>query len=257
MNRLDNELVSRNLVSSRSKAKSFILEGLIYCDGKKIKKPSFIINENTFIEIKGNIMPYVSRGGLKLEKAIDSFKLDFKDKIVLDIGSSTGGFTDCSLQKGASKVIAVDVGKDQMVNELRDNKRVKLYEQMDFRTIEKDKIEDSSIIVMDVSFISTKLLLERIKELENVKEIVCLIKPQFECGKEVADKYKGIILNKDEHIKVLNNVLKNFKEIDFYCNGLITSPIRGKDGNIEYLGYFTKEKIKNINVNDVAKKTFE
>lgn len=253
--RLDNELVSRNLISTRSKAKASILEGIVYCDNVKIKKPSFEVTEETIIEIRGNVMPFVSRGGLKLLEAIKSFNIDLNGKFMIDIGSSTGGFTDCALQNGIDKVVAIDVGKDQMVDIIKNNPKVSLYEKTDFRNIDLDIIKGADIATIDVSFISTKLIMPKLND-ANVSEIVCLIKPQFECGKEVADKYKGIILNKNEHIKVLNNVIGNFKEIKYHCHGLIKSPIRGGDGNVEYLGYFRREKNK-VNIDDVVNKVFK
>src|SRR5574344_527920 len=255
MGRLDNELVQRNIILTKSKDKYSILEGLIYCDNIKVMKPSYMVDNNTIIEVRGDIMPYVSRGGLKLEKAIKSFNISLNDKVMLDIGSSTGGFTDCALQNGIKKVIAIDFGTNQMVDVIKKDPKVELYEKTDFRTIDSNLIKECEICTIDVSFISTKLLMDKIDSID-LKEIICLIKPQFECGKEVADKYKGIILNKTEHIKVVENVINNFKKINYYCQGLITSPIRDGDGNIEYLGYFTKEH-NHVNIDDIVNKNFK
>jgi 23S rRNA (cytidine1920-2'-O)/16S rRNA (cytidine1409-2'-O)-methyltransferase len=236
--RLDTELVVRNLFDTRSKAKVAIESELIFCNGKLLNKPSQIVGNNDKIEVIGKVMPYVSRGGLKLEKAIRAFNIKFLDKVVLDIGSSTGGFSDCALQNGAKKVIAIDVGSMQMDKKLRDRKNMVLYEKTDFRTIDVAIAESAEIATIDVSFISVTKLISKVSEIKSLKEIVCLIKPQFEVGKEYADKFKGIIKSKKLHKEVIEKVLFCFKNIGFNCRGLTFSPIKGGSGNIEYLAYF-------------------
>ena len=239
--RLDVEIVNRGMFETRTKAKEAIKEGIIYCDNKKITKPSFEVNENTNMEIKGNVLPYVSRAGLKLEKALKVFKVNLKGKTMVDIGSSTGGFTDCALQNNIKKVIAIDVGTDQLDKKLRGNKKIELHEQTDFRNIDLNILKDVNIATIDVSFISVKLLTEKLSKMENLKEIICLIKPQFECGKEIADKYKGVITSSKIHEEVINKVKSYFQSINFTCQKITASPIKGGSGNKEFLGYFTKQ----------------
>ncbi len=237
--RLDNYLVENGLISSRSKAQMAIKNGSIYVDGKCIKKNSFNILDN-IVEIKGELLKYVSRAGYKLEKAITYFNLDLTNKVMMDIGSSTGGFSDCALKNNIGKIYAIDVGTNQMVDEIKNNEKVFLFENTDFRNINENDYIDTNLITIDVSFISVTKLLDKINKLKNVNEIICLIKPQFECGKDIADKYKGIILNKDIHFEIINKIIKEFNKIGFYNNGLTYSPIKGGSGNIEYLVYLTK-----------------
>ncbi len=240
--RLDVYLVDKNIFETRNKAQMSIKKGIVYVDGKKITKPSFEVNENK-IEIKGNVLPYVSRAGLKLEKAIKTFNIKLEEKTMVDIGSSTGGFTDCALQNNIKKVIAIDVGKDQMSDKIKENNKVELHEQTDFRNVDLDILKDVDIATIDVSFISVKLLMEKLSKMNNLKEVVCLIKPQFECGKEIADKYKGIIKNKEVHRKVIDDVKNYFKQINFDVKNITTSPIKGGSGNTEFLGYFIKKQM--------------
>ena len=240
MPRLDVELVSRGLFSTRSKATLAIKDGIIYCNGTKVTKGGFEVNESTNIEIKGEVLPYVSRGGLKLAKAIDFFNIDLKDKIMIDIGSSTGGFSDVAIRNDIKKIYAIDVGKDQFDKELRKDKRIELYEETDFRKIDNDIIKDANIASIDVSFISVTKLLEKISTLTNLNEIICLIKPQFECGKEIADKYKGVIKDENERKRAIEIIINEFSKIGFLNVGYTTSPITGGDGNIEYLAYFKR-----------------
>ena len=239
--RLDIELANRDLFETRTKAKEAIKKGLIYCDNKKITKPSFEVDENTDIEIKGKILPYVSRAGLKLEKALKVFNVNLVGKIMVDIGSSTGGFTDCAIQNNVKKVIAIDVGTNQLDKKLRDNKKIELYEQTDFRNVDLNILKNVNIATIDVSFISVKLLTKKLSQMENLKEIICLIKPQFECGKEIADKYKGVITDSKIHTEVINKVKSYFEKINFKCLKITQSPIKGGSGNKEFLGYFTKQ----------------
>ena len=254
--RLDKELVNRSLVPTRTKAEELIKNNYVKVNNKIITKPSFDIKDTDIITILDNdTLKYVSRGGLKLEKAINSFNLDFKDKIIMDIGSSTGGFTDCSLKHNASKVIAIDVGTNVMVDILRNNPKVELHEQLNIKEAPSILFKDIDIIVSDVSFISIKKVLDRIVKEPKKYELVFLIKPQFECGKDIADKYKGIILNKEIHINILNDVISYFKDKGYYLTNLTASPIHGGDGNIEYLAFFTNKE-NNINIKEVVNNAF-
>ena len=255
--RLDVALVQQKLIDTRTKAKAAIEKGLVFYEGKPAIKPSQDIQNLEGLEIRGSVCPYVSRGGLKLEKALHEFHIKLKDATVLDIGSSTGGFTDCALQNGAKKVIAVDVGKKQMVDSLRNNPSVILYEQTDFRDIATDKIAPCSVAVSDVSFISITKMIPKLKEMPNLTDLICLIKPQFECGKAVADKYHGIIKNKKVHEQVLTRVLETFHENGFYIQNLTFSPIQGGSGNIEYLAHFTTApSSKKVDINQLIQDAF-
>lgn len=256
MTRIDIELVKRGIFETRNKAQNEIKNKIVYCNNVCITKPAFDVIDTDIIEIKGEKLKYVSRGGLKLEKAIKEFNIDLKDKILIDIGSSTGGFSDCALQNGIKKVYAIDVGTDQFDKTLRLNNKINLYENTDFRNIDNNIINDANIASIDVSFISVTKLTNKLKELTNLKEVICLIKPQFECGKEVSDKYKGVPLNKEVHKSVIENVIKSFKDNNYYINSLTSSPIKGGNGNIEYLAYFKRDKERSINIEEVVNKAF-
>lgn len=256
MTRIDIELVKRGIFETRNKAQNEIKNKIVYCNNVCITKPAFDVIDTDIIEIKGEKLKYVSRGGLKLEKAIKEFNIDLKDKILIDIGSSTGGFSDCALQNGIKKIYAIDVGTDQFDKTLRLNNKINLYENTDFRNIDNNIINDANIASIDVSFISVTKLTSKLKELTNLKEIICLIKPQFECGKEVSDKYKGVPLNKEVHKSVIENVIKSFKDNNYYINSLTSSPIKGGNGNIEYLAYFKRDKERSINIEEVVNKAF-
>ncbi len=256
MTRIDIELVKRGIFETRNKAQNEIKNKIVYCNNVCITKPAYDVTDTDIIEIKGEKLKYVSRGGLKLEKAIKEFNIDLKDKILIDIGSSTGGFSDCALQNGIKKVYAIDVGTDQFDKTLRLNNKINLYENTDFRNIDNNIINDANIASIDVSFISVKKLTSKLKELTNLKEIICLIKPQFECGKEISDKYKGVPLNKEVHKSVIENVIKSFKDNNYYINSLTSSPIKGGNGNIEYLAYFKRDKERSINIEEVVNKAF-
>lgn len=239
--RLDLKIVSNGIVDSRSKAANLIKSGNILVNGEVATKAGQEIKENDKIEIVGQINPYVSKGGLKLEKAIKEFGIDFKNKVVIDIGSSTGGFTDCALKNGAKKVYAIDVGHGQMVESLKNDNRVILMEDTDFRDIQKKMVSDAEMIICDASFISVTKLLPKICEL-GINMLAILIKPQFECGISIAKKYKGVVLNKEVHKQVLKNVLDEFKTNGYLCEKATFSPITGGDGNIEYIAYFSNDK---------------
>ena len=256
MTRIYIELVKRGIFETRNKAQNEIKNKIIFCNNICITKPSFDVTDTDIIEIKGEKLKYVSRGGLKLEKAIKEFNIDLKNKILIDIGSSTGGFSDCALQNGIKKVYAIDVGTDQFDKTLRLNNKIDLYENTDFRNIDNNIINDANIASIDVSFISVTKLTNKLKELTNLKEVICLIKPQFECGKEISDKYKGVPLNKEVHKSVIENVIKSFKDNNYYINSLTSSPIKGGNGNIEYLAYFKRDKERSINIEEVVNKAF-
>lgn len=256
MTRIDIELVKRGIFETRNKAQNEIKNKIVYCNNVCITKPAFDVTDTDIIEIKGEKLKYVSRGGLKLEKAIKEFNINLNDKILIDIGSSTGGFSDCAIQNGIKKVYAIDVGTDQFDKTLRLNNKIDLYENTDFRNIDNNIINDANIASIDVSFISVTKLTNKLKELTNLKEVICLIKPQFECGKEISDKYKGVPLNKEVHKSVIENVIKSFKDNNYYINSLTSSPIKGGNGNIEYLAYFKRDKERSINIEEVVNKAF-
>ena len=249
MVRLDKELVNRSMVETRSKAQELISTGAVVVNGKVQTKSSFSVDENAEIQISNNeILKYVSRGGLKLEKALDVFRIDIENKVIMDVGSSTGGFTDCALQHGAKKVIAIDVGTNIMHKSLRGNNKVELYENTNIKDLPHDKFLGVDLVVVDVSFVSLERIVEKVNA-ENISvEMICLIKPQFECGKDVATKYSGVIKSKTVHKSVLNNVIRFFNKNNFYLLGLDFSPIKGGDGNIEYISHFTNKTDKNINI---------
>ena len=256
MTRIDVELVNRGYAKTRTKAGVAIKSGIVFCNGKCITKNSFNVQENDIISVQGEMLKYVSRGGFKLEKALNTFNINLKNKVMCDIGSSTGGFSDCAIQNGIKKIYAIDVGSNQFDNSLRQNKKIFLYENTDFRNFDEDILKDVDIITIDVSFISVTKLINKISKLQNAKEIVCLIKPQFECGKENADKYKGIILNKKIHYEVIIKLLKAFKNINYKVQSLTYSPIRGGSGNIEYLMYLTKDGATEINILKIIDEAF-
>ena len=256
MTRIDIELVKRGIFETRNKAQNEIKNKIVYCNNVCITKPAFDVTDTDIIEIKGEKLKYVSRGGLKLEKAIKEFNINLNDKILIDIGSSTGGFSDCAIQNGIKKVYAIDVGTNQFDKNLRQNNKINLYENTDFRNIDNNIINDANITSIDVSFISVTKLTNKLKELTNLKEIICLIKPQFECGKELSDKYRGVPLNKEVHSTVINKVIESFKENDYYINNLTSSPIKGGNGNIEYLAYFKRDNEKNIDIEKVINEAF-
>ena len=260
MERIDKEIVNRGIVDSRAKAQELIKQGKILVDNKVITKSSLQVSDKDKIEVLDNeLFKYVSRGGFKLEKALDVFDYHVKDKCVMDIGSSTGGFTDCCLQRGASRMVCIDVGTDVMHPSIRSNSKVNLYENTNFKDISESFFEGIDLAVMDVSFISLTKIFSKIKLHNVLLDAICLIKPQFECGREVAAKYSGVILNKEIHKSILNNLISEFGAMGFVCKGLDFSPIKGGDGNIEYLGYFTnKDSVaNNINIDNVVKIAFD
>lgn len=245
--RLDLFLVENNFFESREKAKAVIMSGNIYVNNNKIDKPGSFIKPEDKIEIRGPKLEFVSRGGLKLKKAIEKFNIDLKDKICMDIGASTGGFTDCMLQNGAKKVFAIDVGYGQLAWKLRTDERVVNLERTNIRYLDQTKINNKiDFISVDVSFISLKLVLPVIKKLLDLeKSAVCLIKPQFEAGKDKVGK-KGVVRDLETHKQVIYDILDFIKnEIDFIILNFDYSPIRGPEGNIEYLVYIKNSILKN------------
>lgn len=239
--RLDVLLVEKNLAPSREKAKAVIMAGLVYADNQKADKCGTTYDENVKLEVRGPALKYVSRGGLKLEKAMKSFSLDLKDKITMDIGASTGGFTDCMLQNGAKKVYSVDVGYGQLAWKLRCDPRVVNLERTNMRKVTREQIPDViDFFSIDVSFISIKLLLPVARELlSDSARAVCLIKPQFEAGRENVGK-KGVVRDKNVHNSVVKDIYDFCLNNGYSVLGLDYSPIKGPEGNIEYLIYIKK-----------------
>ncbi len=246
--RLDVLLVSRGLAPSREKAKAFIMAGDVFVNGQREDKPGTTFEEDKIksLEVRGSVLPYVSRGGLKLEKAVASFGIELRDKVCMDIGASTGGFTDCMLQNGASKVYSVDVGHGQLDWKLRSDERVVCMEKTNFRYMVRDDIEDDiDFASCDVSFISlTKILLPARRLLVDGGRMVCLIKPQFEAGKDKVGK-KGVVRDKAVHLEVVHRIYDYMGIAGFKVLGLDYSPIKGPEGNIEYLIYIEKDPSRN------------
>lgn len=242
--RLDEYLVENEYFENLDVAQRQIMIGNVIINEQKIEKAGEIINIEKIksIRIKEKDIPYVSRGGLKLEKAIKEFNLDFENKIVMDVGASTGGFTDCALQNGAKFVYAVDVGTNQLDWKLRTNNKIKSIENKHINNLEKEDIEDEiDIIVMDISFISIKRVLHKIEEfLKKDGFTVFLIKPQFEAERE--DIEKGIVKDTDVHKKIIDDIVEEAKKYNLYLQNLTESPIKGTKGNTEYLAVFSKEE---------------
>lgn len=239
--RADVILFEKGLVDSREKGKRVIMEGSVFIGDQRVDKPGEYYDDSVEIYIKKNPLNYVSRGGLKLEKSIETFKLNLEDKIAMDMGASTGGFTDCMLQNGASKVYAVDVGYGQLDWKLRNDKRVVVMERTNIRYLKEEDIPDKlDFVSIDVSFISLRLMLPVARDLTlDSGEVVALIKPQFEAGRDKVGK-KGLIKDKDTHREVILKVIQFAKELGLYTNGLTYSPITGGTGNIEFLIYLKK-----------------
>lgn len=239
--RLDVLLVKRNLAESREKAKALIMSGIVYVNGQKEDKAGTTFEETVPIEVRGSTLKYVSRGGLKLEKAMDRFGVRLDGKICMDVGASTGGFTDCMLQNGAVKVYSVDVGHGQLAWKLRNDERVVCMEKTNVRYVTPEDIADPiGFASIDVSFISLTKVLGSVKALlEDNGQIVCLIKPQFEAGREKVGK-KGVVREPAVHLEVIDMVIDYALSIGFEALNLEFSPIKGPEGNIEYLLYLQK-----------------
>ncbi len=253
--RLDSFLVTKKYFSSREKAQNAIVNGAVFVNGKNCTKASTKVAEIDKIEVKEGDA-YVSRGAYKLLKAKEAFEIDFSDKIVLDIGASTGGFTQVALGNGAKKVYALDVGKGELDKTLAANEKVVNLENTDFRDVAKDLVGDAQIIVGDISFISLRHIFPKIKEIfgQNV-QIFMLFKPQFECGKEIAKKYKGVIKDKKVHVSLLKDFIVYLKGLGYEVCNLTSSPIKGKAGNIEYLFAINGNK-KTFDISKVVEEAF-
>lgn len=239
--RLDVLLVERGFQESRQKAQAAIMSGLVFVNGQRSDKPGTQVAPDAQIEVRGNALRYVSRGGLKLEKAVEIWPISLQDKICMDVGASTGGFTDCMLQNGAAKVYAVDVGYGQLAWKLRSDGRVVCLERTNARYLTHEQVpEEPDFSSVDVSFISLKLILPTIAGvLRDGGQVVSLIKPQFEAGREKVGK-NGVVRDPAVHREVLERFLDNAKESGFTVLDLSFSPVRGPEGNIEYLGWLEK-----------------
>lgn len=259
--RLDVALVEQGFTDSREKAKRLIMSGIVYVNNQKSDKAGNTVKEDDIIEVRGSTLKYVSRGGLKLEKAMQVFPINLEGYICADIGASTGGFTDCMLQNGAKKVYAVDVGYGQLAYSLRTDERVVNLERTNFRYVTKTQIpEELDFCSVDVSFISLSLIFPVMRTL--LKEhgtAVCLIKPQFEAGRENVGK-KGVVREKSVHIAVIEKIINLLGENKFSLLGLDFSPVKGPEGNIEYLCYIRKDNSleeNNFSAEDVVNKSYE
>lgn len=239
--RLDMLLTERGLAESRQKAQAEIMSGTVFVNGRRCDKAGQGFGEDAVIEVRGSTLRYVSRGGLKLEKAMREFSLTLEGFVCADIGASTGGFTDCMLQNGAARVYAVDVGYGQLDWKLRSNSRVVCLERTNARYLTHEQVpEELDFASVDVSFISLRLILPAVHTLlRNNAHVVCLVKPQFEAGRDKVGK-KGVVRDPEVHREVLEHFLEHAHQSGFGIRGLTFSPIRGPEGNIEYLGYLEK-----------------
>ncbi|MBA2942169.1 TlyA family RNA methyltransferase [Paenibacillus sp. CGMCC 1.16610] len=252
--RLDLLLLEQGYFESREKAKAAIMAGLVFADEEPVDKAGMKISRKAVLKVKGALHPYVSRGGLKLEKALKQFEINLAGAVMVDIGASTGGFTDCALQNGASKVYAVDVGYNQLDWSLRNDERVQVMERTNFRytTMEDLNGPRPTFASIDVSFISLRIILPPVKEiLMNEGAVVALIKPQFEAGREKVGK-SGVVRDPDVHAEVLTTVLTFAEELGFRLKGLTYSPITGGEGNIEFLAYWSSDSNDDATLADAA-----
>ena len=245
--RLDQLVFDQGLSESRERAKAIIMSGVVYVNGQRADKPGAQVAPDVNIEVRGNTLPYVSRGGFKLEKALKVFPIDPTGMTCIDCGASTGGFTDVLLKNGAAKVYAVDVGYGQLAWSLRNDARVISMERTNVRYITAEQIpEPLDLAVMDLSFISVKLILPAVCPLlKDDAEVVCLIKPQFEAGREEVGK-KGVVREPEIHLEVLQNYVENAHAAGFKVLDMTFSPIKGPEGNIEFLGYLAKQGEEHI-----------
>ena len=251
--RLDVLLTEQGYAETRTKAQAIIMSGEVYVDGQKADKPGVSYEETVSIEVRGHACPYVSRGGLKLEKALRDFGVDPNGYVCSDSGASTGGFTDCLLQKGAKKVFAIDVGYGQLAWQIRNDPRVVCMERTNIRYVKPEDLgEPLDLSVVDVSFISLRIVLPAIQALlKPTGQVVCLIKPQFEAGKDAVGQ-KGVVRDPATHRQVLEGFLELAKQLGFTLLGLTYSPVKGPEGNIEFLGHLTMVPGESVSV-DVAK----
>ncbi len=257
--RLDVILTARGYADSREKAKAVIMSGSVYVDGQREDKAGAMFDsEKSVIEVRGNTLKYVSRGGLKLEKAMEKWPISLQEKVCMDIGASTGGFTDCMLQSGARKVYAVDVGHGQLAWKLRNDDRVVCMEQTNFRYMVKEDIqEELDFASVDVSFISlTKILIPARELLKEGGQMVCLIKPQFEAGREKVGK-KGVVRDSGTHREVIARIVDFADLVGFQVLNLDYSPIRGPEGNIEYLLHLEKRESLAENIRNLTEREAE
>ena len=245
--RLDVLLVERGYTDSRTKAQAIIMSGQVYVDGQKADKPGTSFEEIINIEVRGSACPYVSRGGLKLEKALREFGIDPNGYVCSDSGASTGGFTDCLLQHGARKVFAIDVGYGQLDWKIRSDPRVVVMERTNVRFVTPEQLgELLDLSVVDVSFISLRIVLPVIKTfLKPTGQVLCLIKPQFEAGKDKVGK-KGVVREPEIHKEVLDNFVALTQQIGFSILGMTFSPVKGPEGNIEFLAHLTLDNMPGI-----------
>lgn len=252
--RLDVAVFEQGYAPSREKAKALIMAGIVYVNNQKVDKAGFELKEGDVLEVRGKTLQYVSRGGLKLEKAMQEFPITLEGKVCMDVGASTGGFTDCMLQNGAVKVYSVDVGYGQLAWKLRIDERVVNLERTNFRYATREQIPDEiDFASVDVSFISLKHILPNLNTLLAPDgQAVCLIKPQFEAGKEKVGK-KGVVRDLNVHLEVVENVINLAVENGFSVMGLQFSPIKGPEGNIEYLIYLNKSANPIVSENVNAK----
>ena len=257
--RLDQRVFELGLAQSRERAKALIMAGAIYVDGEKQTRPGNTVPEGAAVELRGAKLPYVSRGGLKLEKALDTFSIDPSGLICIDCGASTGGFTDCLLQRGARHVYAVDVGYGQLAWGLRNDERVTVMERTNARSLTPDMFPEAmDMAVMDMSFISLGLVLPAVKSLlAPGGQAVCLVKPQFEAGREKVGK-KGVVRDPAVHLEVLERFLDTAAGLGFVPGGLTYSPVRGPEGNIEYLAWLrTEGQAAAVDCGDIVRQSHE
>ena len=231
MKRLDSFLFEQGYYPSRGKAKEAILSNRVKVNGKEITKPAYTVED--IAKIEALPFEFVSRGGFKLQKALEEFKVDLKGKVIVDIGASTGGFTDVCLKNGAKKVYAIDTGTDQLAESLRKDKRVISLENTNYLTFDKSNFLDADMAAIDVSFVSLTKLAEKLSK--DFSEIIALVKPQFECGKDYAKKHKGVVKDEKMHEKILKDISFAFTSVGFTLSPIIPSPILGGDGNKEFL----------------------
>jgi len=238
--RIDVALVNLGLFESRNRAANAVRGGAVFYGNTPVTKPSFDVEDTNLVSVRGAVMPFVSRGGLKLAHALSTFHIDMRGRNMIDIGSSTGGFCDVALRNGVAHIIAVDTGTDQMHSSLRNNPKIDLHEQTDFRYIDDVLLRDIDIATVDVSFISVTKILDKLSTLPHLREVVCLIKPQFECGPELSARFRGVIRDETVRAAAVENVVAAFVARGFECRGVTQSPIAGGSGNIEFLAHFIK-----------------
>lgn len=245
--RLDVLLTEQGYAENRTKAQAIIMSGIVYVDGQKADKPGTAYEDTVSIEVRGGACPYVSRGGLKLEKALRDFGVKPEGFVCSDSGASTGGFTDCLLQQGARKVFAIDVGYGQLDWKIRSDPRVVVMEKTNIRYVTPEQLgEPLDLSVVDVSFISLKIVLPAIRALlKPTGQVLCLIKPQFEAGREKVGK-KGVVREKSTHVEVLQGFVELADSLGFHILGLTYSPVKGPEGNIEFLGHLSLNDVPGI-----------